>query len=190
MIAAAASPSSEIGHCETDEVRHGWQRQAFGDTHDHGREQQTDRVVHEQRREQCCRAHDKQEQHASAARIAHDAAFEDLEKPRELEVGEHDHHSQEKENRVEVDGALRGLEVEDTTEHHGHRTEEGSGRATEMQPRNALQANEQISDRENDGGDCQVILLSRSIVATFAKEPHGTRALSRPTSPRQSAASP
>jgi len=111
----------------------------WGDEERHGGEQARGR-------------HHPDQQPAGGAREPEQAALDDLEEAGQLEVGEHDHHAEQEEDRVQVDGGERSVEVQHAARHHGHRTEERSRGAIEAQAGQALQRDHHVGEEEDDGG--------------------------------------
>ena len=66
---------------------------------------------------------------------------------------DHDHHAQQKRDRVEIDGAKGFLEAQGTDRNHRRATEEGDPRAVEPQAGNAADGDTNIGQDEDGERD-------------------------------------
>ena len=73
---------------------------------------------------------------------------------RNLEMRDHDHHAEQKRDRVEIDGAEGLLEAQGTDRDHRRAAEEGDASAIETQARNAANGDANIGQRQDDERGC------------------------------------
>ena len=87
---------------------------------------------------------------------------------RNLEMRDHDHHAQQKRDRVEIDGAESLLEAQGTDCDHRRAAEEGDASAIETQPWNAANGDANIGQREDDERGCAFGGHSRAAAPSIA----------------------
>ena len=73
--------------------------------------------------------------------------------PRDLEMRNHDHHAEQKRDRVEINGLKSFLETQRAKRDHRGAAEEGDARTIEPQARNAADGDADIGQRQDDERD-------------------------------------
>ena len=149
-IAGQRRDASHVGgRRQRDQVRHGGQTESPCEIDDERRHHHTDHVVHEQRRERAGRDHDGRERADGRASPAHRPRGHQPEESGEPEVGGHDHHAEEQDERARIHGGHRGVPVEHTGHDHRGGAHDGHAGAVDAERRQPAEAESDVGAGED-----------------------------------------
>jgi hypothetical protein len=139
---------------ERDQVGRGLKVEPLRHAQEDRRQHQADRVVHEQRREDARRDNHEEQQRPRASGETEDAALYDLEKARQLQIAEHDHHAKQEQDRVQVDRAFCLVEGDDPEGDHRAGAEQRSCGSSDVQPPDPLNSDDEVGHQEDQERRC------------------------------------
>src|ERR1017187_9593003 len=111
-------------------------------------------VGHVERGEHAGYQDDARQQHQRGVRVIHHPRAHGGEEAGEAQVGHHDHHAEEKDDGVVIDGGVRFLHGEDVEGQHEAGADDGRAGAVHAEERDAAEGECEVGGGENeDGGD-------------------------------------
>ena len=118
-----------------------------------GREDQADRVVDEQRREDAAGEDDRDQQQRGMADVVADDLRRRVEESRHAQVRDEHHHAEEQHQRPEVDMPVGIVERDDAGGDHQRRADDGGARAIDFEEGCAAESQDEVSEEEDGAGD-------------------------------------
>jgi hypothetical protein len=151
-ISSDGGHASDIGrHRHRQQVRHGIAPQRPGDLEHQRRQHQAHGVVDEERREDSGHATIAISNSSGlCARSTTRSATS--EKARQLEVRHHDHHAEQQDDGVEIDGAISRIQRKRVHAHHEARADDGRASPVDPEAGQPADGQHQIRNREDENG--------------------------------------
>jgi hypothetical protein len=141
------------GGGEGDQVGHGREPELSRDLDDHGSEDQADDVVDEEGGEHARGDDDHGEELTRTARAPRRPVGHQVEEAREPEVGGDDHHPEEEDQRLGVDGRHRLAPGEDPRHHHEGGADDGDTGPVDPEAGESAEREAEVRADERDHGD-------------------------------------
>ena len=123
--------------------------QAERDFEHQRREHQAHRVVDEERGEHAGDQHDTRQQQHGPCACSHHPGADQREEAGEAQIGDHDHHAEQQDDGVEVDGLVGLLKRDDAEGHHQAGADERHAGAVDRQPRHLADRQRQVAGGED-----------------------------------------
>src|ERR1019366_8581562 len=162
-IARDGGHTADIGgHGDGQQVGDGFAAQAVRDVEHQRGEDQAHGVVHEEGGEYAAHQHDTGEQDQRSVRVIHYPRGDGGEEAGEPQIGHHDHHAEQQDDGVVIDGGVRLLHGEDVEGEHEAGADNGRAGAVHAQEGDAADGENEVGAGENEDGGEQALIFALS----------------------------
>ncbi len=149
-------------HREADEVRRGSYPERPERRQQHGGDDETDRVIDEQGRQQAAADHHAEQQPLGRLGALENPLGRELEELPHLEVADDQHQAEQEDQDVEIDGRVRVHEGQHAKRDHRDRAEQAGGGPVEMHEGQPLDGDEHVCQGEDGEAGRQISQFENS----------------------------